>query len=84
MQEWWQTEKLKCPSCQGQVQTIHPYYTAGDKWSELNARNRWVAALFAPIGWLISWGSNRRKALEAPLYKCKKCNITFSFNDAHK
>ena len=84
MQEWWQTEKLKCPSCQGQVTTIHPYYTAGDMWTELNSKNRWLTALFGPFSGLFVWSSSRKKALEADLYECKKCNIKFSFNDAKK
>jgi hypothetical protein len=83
MQEYWQTDKLKCPSCRGAVKTVHPYYTAGDRWSELNGMYRWVTAFLGLLGTLISWFSFRHKALEAPLYECPKCKITFSFNDAY-
>jgi len=85
--------KLVCPSCHGKVDTIHPYYTANDHYLVLMFKNRWtwwvlvlfLLGLFWPIGVvgaivLLIYEINSPK--RENLYKCKKCEIEFSYNDA--
>lgn len=85
-------EELCCPNCKGQINTIHPYYSAAEYSEGFNPYVfalklipiGMVAKLWWPLGiiliaWLIFHEMNRAK--KAVLYKCQICNLDFSYNE---
>ena len=86
-------QELKCPRCYGEADTIHPYYTATQHLLFLGAVNPytwWIViglltAIFWPIGivaYIVLYIYEVKTSKNKALYKCSKCNIQFSYNEA--
>ncbi len=88
-----ENQKLICPSCKEEVETVHPYYTASEYLMFTSAKNQytwWVligalAVIFWPLGiaaYIILYFHEIKESKNKKLYKCKKCNTQVSYQEA--
>lgn len=86
-------QELICPNCKGAVDTVHPYYTATQHMLFLDSANPYtwwlligvLSVAYWPLGivaYFIIYLYQVKATKNKKLYKCSKCNIKLSYNEA--